>query len=113
MSICIHAQYNFTGISLTYGHKEKVEDDFIWEKTEKRIKIPIQITSDNVIIIHSEARQRYKAQSKGEPVYPNSIKWETIDTEGKRCIVYLSNIKNTMYLFVNYEKVGWFYELKE
>jgi len=113
LSSWVEAQSTLKAVSLTYGSRVSESESFTWDKQGDDLFIPVHISEDNVITIYSEVVQRYVAISTGEDIDEYSTMWKTIDVNGKRCDVYITNVDGALYLLISYKNYGWFYELVE
>jgi len=113
LSTWVEAQSTYKGISLTYGTRPTISDNFKWDEEDAGLSIPIHIDDDNTVTIYSQITQKYIAISSGETLDEYSTMWKTIDVDGNRCNIYITNMNNSVYLFVEYKNYGWFYELAE
>ena len=94
--------------SFAYGIKDETTGKVDWEKSiETNVLIKYH---GNTITIYSKEEQVYRTIGGGDKL-TESTKFLCVDSNGKRCIIYIGhNLEtNTLYLLIEYDDISWIY----
>lgn len=94
--------------SFSYGMKDETTRKVDWEKPiETNLLIKYQ---ENSITVYSKEEQVYRTIGSSDKL-EESTKFLCVDSNGKKCIIYIGhNLEtNTLYLIIEYDDISWIY----
>lgn len=105
-----HAQNYYRAVSLTLGTRVNSNYKFDWGTTEYDLYVLIE-TMGNRINIYSAVPQTYYKVGKLVERDSQTYFWRAIDKEGDECNLYMMKLDGHVYLFVEFDNIGWYYEV--